>query len=103
MSAYSGVTQRISTAASGLNANRATAIVIWLIGAWLTSNTLAQLGIPEPINYAFGLAAQWILTKAQSPLWQGRGYPPMAVGATAGPLPTRGGSACRRGCPKPQP
>jgi hypothetical protein len=60
-----------------------TAIVIWLIGAWLTSTTIAQLGVPDPINYVFGLASQWILTKAQSPLWKGKGFPAMAVGSVA--------------------
>jgi hypothetical protein len=65
-----------------MSANRWTAVVIWLVGAWLTSQFLGQLGVPDPFHYVFGLAVQWVLTKAESPLWRGKGYPKMAVGAT---------------------
>jgi hypothetical protein len=80
MNNYAGtVTRKLS---QGMTANRATAIIIWLVGAWLTSQALAQLGIPEPLHFVFGFAFQWVLTKAESPLWRGKGYPKMAIGAT---------------------
>jgi hypothetical protein len=65
-----------------MNANRWTAVVIWLCGAWLTSQALGQVGVPDPFNIVVGLAVQWVLTKAESPLWRGKGWPKMAVGAT---------------------
>jgi hypothetical protein len=64
-----------------LTTNKTTAIVIWSIGAWLTVQFLAQIGVPEPLNIIFGLAFQWGLTKAESPLWRSRGAPKMALGA----------------------
>lgn len=67
---------------ANLPSNKVTAIVIWLVGAWLTAQTLAQLNVPEPLNIVFGLAIQWALTRAESPLWRGKGTPKMAVGAT---------------------
>ena len=77
---YAGsVTRKLS---SGMTANKATAIIIWLVGAWLTAQAISQLGVPDPMHLVFGLAIQWVLTKAESPLWRGKGYPKMAVGAT---------------------
>jgi hypothetical protein len=65
-----------------MNANRWTAVVIWLVGAWLSSQALGQLGVPDPLNIVFGMAFQWALTKAESPLWRGTSRPKMAIGAT---------------------
>lgn len=65
-----------------MTSNRWTAIIIWLVGAYLTSQALFQLGVAEPFNNVFGFAIQWALTKAESPLWRGQGWPKMAVAAT---------------------
>lgn len=75
------VTKRLG-ALPEMNSNRWTAIIIWLVGAYLTSQALAQLGVAEPFNTAFGFAIQFALTKAESPLWKGQGAPKMAILAT---------------------
>lgn len=75
------ITKRLG-AIPELNSNRWTAIIIWLVGAYLTSQALYQLGVAEPFNNAFGFAIQWALTKAESPLWKGQGAPKMAILAT---------------------
>lgn len=80
--AIGNVTQRLS-GIGNMGGNQWTAVIIWLIGAWLTATTLAQLGVVEPVNYIFGMGIQWILTKAEAPIWQKKGFPLMAVGATA--------------------
>lgn len=72
---------QVTTAATSLSANKVTGIIIWLVGAWLTSQTLAQLGVPDPVNIIVGLAIQWVLTKAESPVWQKKKVPLMGVGA----------------------
>jgi hypothetical protein len=79
-SAQGAVTKKLNTV-QNMGSAQWTAVIIWLVGAWLTSTALAQLGVAEPINYAFGLAFQWILTKAESPLWRKQGTPLMGVGA----------------------
>jgi hypothetical protein len=65
-----------------MNANRWTGVIIWLVGAYLTRQFLMQLGVSESYATPFGFVIQWILTKAESPLWQGNGYPRMALFAT---------------------
>lgn len=64
-----------------LSANKTTAVIIWLIGAWLTVQALQQMGVPEQISVIFGVALQFALTRAESPMWRGRGVPKMALGA----------------------
>lgn len=68
---------------TNLSTNKVTAVIIWLVGAWLTAQTLTQLGVPEPFNFVIGLAIQFALTRAETPLWRGQGMPKMALGATA--------------------
>lgn len=65
-----------------MNGNRWTAVLIWLIGAFLTRSFVMQLGVPEEIASPIAILLQWLLTKAESPLWQGRGRPPIAIIAT---------------------
>lgn len=65
-----------------LSTNKATAIIIWLIGAWLTAQTLSQLGVQQPVNIIVGLAIQFALTRAESPIWRGKGFPKMGIAAT---------------------
>jgi hypothetical protein len=79
-SAQGAVTKKLNTV-QNMGSAQWTAVIIWLIGAWLTATALAQLGVVEPVNYAFGLGFQWILTKAESPLWRRQGTPLMGVGA----------------------
>lgn len=74
--------QQLAQRARGLSTNKITAVLIWLFGAWLTAQALGQLGAPDPFNTVAGLLIQWVLTKAESPLWRGRGYPPLALAAT---------------------
>jgi hypothetical protein len=78
--AQSYVTRKLNTV-QNMGSARWTAVIIWLVGAWLTSTAFAQLNIPEPVNYAFGMAAQWILTKAESPIWRRQGTPLLGIGA----------------------
>jgi hypothetical protein len=79
-SAQGAVTKKLNTV-QNMGSAQWTAVIIWLVGAWLTSQALNQLGFPEPINYAFGLAGQWILTKAESPIWRRQGTPLLGIGA----------------------
>ncbi len=67
--------------AKGLSTNKSIAVIIWLAGAWLTTQALAQLGVAEPFNVIIGIGSQLALTRAESPIWRGRGYPKMAIGA----------------------
>lgn len=67
--------------AKSISTNKSIGIIIWLLGAWLTTRALAQMGVPEPVNIFIGIAAQLALTRAESPIWRGRGYPKMAIGA----------------------
>lgn len=71
----------IVTSSKGLSRNKSIGVAIWLVGAWLTSQTISQLGVPEPFSYMFGIFVQLVLTRAESPIFRGRGYPKMAVGA----------------------
>jgi hypothetical protein len=72
MTMQQNITRRL--ASGQLSSNKATGAVIWLVGAWLTAQALGQLGVPYPFSVAFGLAIQWALTRAESPLWRGKGY-----------------------------
>lgn len=62
-----------------MNSNRWTAVLIWLVGAYLTRAFLMQVGIVEEYATPIGLVLQWLLTKGESPLWQGNGRPPLAI------------------------
>lgn len=64
-----------------ISSNKAVGIVIWLFGAWMTSQLLRQTGMSDPYNAVIGFALQFALTKAESPLWRGEGMPKMALGA----------------------
>jgi hypothetical protein len=65
-----------------MNGNRWTAVIIWLIGAYLTRAFLIQIGVAEDVASPIGLLLQWLLTKAESPLWRGQSRPWIAVIAT---------------------
>ncbi len=58
-----------------LSSNQAAGLVIWIIGAFTTSLFITQLGITPPISYILGAAIQWILTKAETPIWRNQSYP----------------------------
>ena len=66
-----------------LSANKTIAIVIWLVGAWLTVQFLRQLGAASPFDVLAGLAIQAGLTFGERPLWRGRGKPALAVAFAA--------------------
>lgn len=66
-----------------MNSNRWTAVIIWLVGAYLTRSFLMQVGIAEESATPISLVVQWLLTKGESPLWQGHGRPPLAIICTA--------------------
>jgi Fe2+ transport system protein B len=74
--------KRPSFALPAMNANRWTAAIIWLVGAFLTRSFLVQIGVPEQMASPIGILLQWLLTKAESPLWQGSSRPPIAIIAT---------------------
>jgi hypothetical protein len=78
--AQGAVTKKLNTI-QNMGANQWTAVGIWLVGAWLTGNLIAQLGVPDPVNYVFGGIVQWVLTRAESPIWRRQGTPLMGVGA----------------------
>lgn len=65
-----------------MNSNRYTAVIIWLVGAYLTRAFVMQIGASEDVATPIAFLVQWLLTKAESPLWRGHGYPRMAVIAT---------------------
>lgn len=66
---------------SGMSINKFIAVSIWLVGAYLTSGALNQLGVPEPFNVIIGAGLQLALTRAEAPLWSGRGLPKMGIAA----------------------
>lgn len=72
----------VSFGLPAMNANRWTSVIIWLVGAFLTRSFLLQIGVAENMATPIGLVLQWLLTKAESPLWQGAGRPPIAIIAT---------------------
>lgn len=65
----------------GISTNKTIAIIIWLTGAWLTGNTLSQMGVPEGAVMFVAVPLQLALTRAESPIWRGKGYPKMAIAA----------------------
>lgn len=73
--------QRTRSSFSGLSlsTNKTIAVIIWLVGSWLTVQFLHQLGVPSPIDAGAGLATQAMLTFGERPLWRGRGYPVPAL------------------------
>lgn len=80
MNNYAGtVTRKLS---NGLTGNRSAGLIIWLICAFTTGLFLAQLGIAEPANYIIGAATQWLFTKAEQPIWRGKGRPPLGIAIT---------------------
>jgi hypothetical protein len=82
MSANPYVTKKLAQASDKLTGNGVAGMIIWLICAYTTGLFLAQLGIPEPINYIIGGGIQWLFTKAEQPIWRGKGMPPLGIGVT---------------------
>lgn len=86
-SVASRASESVSTAArsarsyASLTLNQFIAICIWLVGMFLTSKTLMQLGVTEEISAISGFVLQLALTRAEAPLWKGRGLPKMAIAA----------------------
>jgi hypothetical protein len=68
---------------SKLSSNKTAGVIIWLISAYTTALFIGQIGIKEPISYGLGLAVQWLFTKAETPIWRGRGYPALGIVVTA--------------------
>lgn len=66
-----------------LGGNQTAGIIVWLIGAYTTSLFIRQIGIAEPLCYALGLAIQWLMTKAEMPIWRGQGAPALGIVVTA--------------------
>jgi hypothetical protein len=66
-----------------MNTNRYTSVIIWLIGAYLTRAFILQIGVADELATPIAFLLQWLLTRAESPLWRGHGYPRMAMIATA--------------------
>lgn len=66
-----------------MNTNRYTSVIIWLIGAYLTRAFILQIGVADAVATPIAFLVQWLLTRAESPLWRGHGYPRMAMIATA--------------------
>jgi len=64
-----------------LSLNKTIAILIWLGGAWLTKQTIEQMGVPAGVSAFIAIPLQLALTRAESPIWRGKGYPKMAIGA----------------------
>lgn len=65
-----------------MNSNRWTSLIIWLVGAYLTRAFLVQIGVAEDAATPIGVLLQWLLTRAESPLWRGQGRPAIAIIAT---------------------
>src|SRR4051812_21051027 len=82
MSANPYVTKKLAQASDKLTGNGVAGLIIWLICAYTSGLFLAQLGIPEPINYIIGGGIQWLFTKAEQPIWRGKGIPPLGLGVT---------------------
>lgn len=72
------------------NGNRITAAVIWMLGAYLTSRTIAQMGFGLVANpdgtFSMGLMTyvaagfiQFMITKGEAPIWRGRGWPALSI------------------------
>lgn len=80
MSANNYVTKRLTNA--NLTGNNGAGLLIWLICAYTTGLFIKQLGIGEPICYGLGAAIQWLFTKAEAPIWRGKGFPPLGIGVT---------------------
>jgi hypothetical protein len=82
MSANPYVTKKLAQASDKLSGNGVAGMIIWLICAYTSGLFLKQLGIPEPINYMVGSGIQWLFTKAEQPIWRGKGMPPLGIGVT---------------------
>lgn len=82
MSANPYVTKKLAQAGSKMTGNGVAGMIIWLICAYTSGLFLSQLGIPEPINYIIGGGIQWLFTKAEQPIWRGKGIHPLGIGVT---------------------
>lgn len=71
------------TTVSKLSSNQAAGVIIWLISAYATALFITQIGINPPVSYAFGVAIQYIFTKAEQPIWRKQGYPMLGIIVTA--------------------
>lgn len=80
-SGASSVWKSIPKKSEDLTINKTLAIIIWLGGAWLTKLTIEQMGVSPGISIFIAIPLQLALTRAESPIWRGRGYPKMAIGA----------------------
>lgn len=80
-SGASSVWKSIPKRSEDLTINKTLAIIIWLGGAWLTKMTIEQMGVEPGIGIFIAIPLQLALTRAESPIWRGRGYPKMAIGA----------------------
>lgn len=66
------VTRRLPTLPQ-MNSDRYTAIVIWLVGVYLSRNALVQMGITNEIAAVItAVVFQWFLTKGQQAIWRGK-------------------------------
>jgi hypothetical protein len=77
------ITQKLSQTSSKLTGNRTAGLIIWLISAYTTALFIGQLGIEQVVAVALGLGAQWLFTKAETPIWRGKGYPALGILVTA--------------------
>lgn len=77
MTANKYITKRLGTLPT-MNADRWTAIVIWLIGVYTTRQALIEVGvgatssIGQTIATAVAIALQWILTRVERRVWLGK-------------------------------
>lgn len=77
------ITKKLIQTTSKLTGNNTAGIIIWLISAYATGLFIGQLKIVEPVNYVLGAAIQWLFTKAETPIWKGKGFPPLGIAITA--------------------
>jgi hypothetical protein len=74
--------QTVKLSTAKLTSNQTAGAIIWLISAYTTALFIGQIGIREPISYVLGIAVQWLFTKAEQPIWRGKGYPALGVVVT---------------------
>lgn len=65
-----------------LGGNQTAGIVVWLIGSYTTALFIKQVGIQEPLCYGLGLAIQWLMTRAEMPIWRGTSAPVLGIVVT---------------------
>lgn len=71
--------QQLARRAGSLTSNKTAGLVVWLISAYTTTLFIDQIGLAGPVAYALGIAIQWLFTKAETPIWRGRGYPKLGI------------------------